>query len=280
MRQKLKFAQALVHDPPLLILDEPTAGLDPEERNAMLSRIRTLAQREGKSVVLCTRILQEVQAVSDAVVILGEGRVPVADRLDALAQRESPAVHVRTVGSAAALQASLEQRGLTVAIAHNPELLILDEPFSGLDPIGRHEVAEFLRQWICDGRSLILASHVLHEIESITRSFLLLSRGRLLASGSVDTIHELLADVPREVTIGANDARQLASDLLLAEMADAVRLAGPARLTVSSRSVLKLYDFLCEWATASQGEIIEIRSDDESLQEVFSSLLRIHRGEM
>ena len=119
MRQKLKLAQALVHDPPLLILDEPTAGLDPEERNAMLSRIRTLAQREGKSVVLCTHILQDVQVVSDAVVILGEGRVRVADRLDALAQRESPAVHVRTVDSAAALQASLEQRGLTVAIAHD-----------------------------------------------------------------------------------------------------------------------------------------------------------------
>lgn len=169
---------------------------------------------------------------------------------------------------------------LAQAIAHDPELLILDEPFNGLDPIGRHEMAEFLRQWICDGRSLILASHVLHEIESITRSFLLLSGGRLLASGSADTIHDLLADVPREVTIGANDARQLASDLLLAEMADAVRLAGPARLTVSSRSVLKLYEFLCEWAAAGQGEIFEIRSDDESLQEVFSSLLKIHRGEM
>ena len=169
---------------------------------------------------------------------------------------------------------------LAQAIAHTPELLILDEPFSGLDPIGRHEMAEFLRQWMDEGRSLIMASHVLHEIESITRSFLLISGGRLLASGSADAIHELLADVPREVTIGTNAAKQLASDLLLADLADAVRLASATRLTVSSRSMLKLYEFLCRWATAGQGEILEIRSADESLQEVFSSLLRIHRGEM
>ena len=169
---------------------------------------------------------------------------------------------------------------LAQAIAHNPEVLILDEPFSGLDPIGRHEMAEFFRRWIDEGRSLIMASHVLHEIESITRSFLLISGGRLLASGSADAIHELLADVPRDVTIRSDAAKSLASELLLADLADAVRLVSATRLTVSSRSVLKLYEFLCEWATAGKGEIYEIRSADESLQEVFSSLLRIHRGEM
>lgn len=124
MRQKLKFAQALVHDPPLLILDEPTAGLDPEERDAMLNRIRVLAQREGKSVVICTHILQDVQAVSDAVIILGDGQVRVADRLEKLAQRDSPAVHVRTIGSPESLQSALERRGLSAAIAHDGQLSV------------------------------------------------------------------------------------------------------------------------------------------------------------
>jgi ABC-2 type transport system ATP-binding protein len=122
MRQKLKFAQALVHDPPLLILDEPTSGLDPEERDAMLNRIRVLASREHKSVVLCTHILQDVQAVSDAVVILGEGRVRVADRLETLMRRESPAVHVRTIGSSDALQAALQRQGLTVSEGYDGQL--------------------------------------------------------------------------------------------------------------------------------------------------------------
>ena len=110
MRQKLKFAQALVHDPPVLILDEPTSGLDPEEREAMLSRIRVLAQKHDKSVILCTHILPDVQAVSDSVVILVGGEVRVSDRLEDLSRPESPSIDVRTVGSPLSLQQALLQR--------------------------------------------------------------------------------------------------------------------------------------------------------------------------
>ena len=77
MRQKLKFAQAIVHDPPLLVLDEPTAGLDPEERVAMLSRVRILAPRMGKTALVSTHILPDVQSICDTVVILAKGRVRV-----------------------------------------------------------------------------------------------------------------------------------------------------------------------------------------------------------
>jgi ABC-2 type transport system ATP-binding protein len=112
MRQKLKFAQTLVHDPPLLILDEPTSGLDPDERDAMLNRIRVLARQHGKSVILCTHILPDVQAVSDSVIILAAGRIRVADRLESLSRPASPALLVRTVGSSASLQEALRRRGL------------------------------------------------------------------------------------------------------------------------------------------------------------------------
>ena len=69
MRQKLKFAQALVHDPPFLILDEPTTGLDPDQRESMLRRIGTLASTHGKSVMLSTHILPDVRAVCDGGVL-------------------------------------------------------------------------------------------------------------------------------------------------------------------------------------------------------------------
>ena len=62
---------------------------------------------------------------------------------------------------------------LAQAFAHDPSLLILDEPFNGLDPIGRHEMTEVLREWVRGGRSLILASHILHEVEAVSPSFLL-----------------------------------------------------------------------------------------------------------
>ncbi len=66
---------------------------------------------------------------------------------------------------------------LAQAFAHDPSLLILDEPFNGLDPIGRHDMTEVLKKWVRGGRSLILASHILHEVEAVSPAFLLIRGG-------------------------------------------------------------------------------------------------------
>jgi ABC-2 type transport system ATP-binding protein len=75
MRQKLKFAQALVHDPDLVILDEPTTGLDPNQREEFLGRIKTLATEFGKTVLLSTHILHDVHQICDDVTVLVNGTV-------------------------------------------------------------------------------------------------------------------------------------------------------------------------------------------------------------
>ena len=75
MRQKVKFAAAIVHDPKFLILDEPTSGLDPEERESLLRRIEVLYRDSNKSVLISTHILPDVQAICDSVVILSKGKV-------------------------------------------------------------------------------------------------------------------------------------------------------------------------------------------------------------
>jgi len=111
MRQKLKFAQAIVHDPPFLILDEPTSGLDPEQRTAMLHRIHLLARDAGKTVLLSTHILPDVQAICDSVVIMAKGRVRVTDRLETLSRPTSPAVQLQVVGDPAPLVACIEHEG-------------------------------------------------------------------------------------------------------------------------------------------------------------------------
>ena len=98
MRQKLRFAQAIVHDPPVLILDEPTSGLDPEERQVMLNRIRLLSREHGKTVLLCTHILPDVQSISDSVVILARGRVQVSESLAELSRPATPSLQVRIAG--------------------------------------------------------------------------------------------------------------------------------------------------------------------------------------
>lgn len=111
MRQKIRFAAAIVHDPPLLILDEPTSGLDPEEREAMLHRIRLLASNQGKSIIISTHILPDVKNVCDQVVILGQGRVVGEGDLTSLLTPITDSWEVAFEGSLDDLQREITSAG-------------------------------------------------------------------------------------------------------------------------------------------------------------------------
>ena len=124
MRQKLRFAQAIVHDPPVLILDEPTSGLDPEERQVMLNRIRLLAQDQGKAVLLCTHILPDIQSISDAVVILARGQVQVSQSLADLSRPSIPAMELRLLGPSEPFLERLRQQGIAVATPVNGLIIL------------------------------------------------------------------------------------------------------------------------------------------------------------
>lgn len=128
MRQKLRFAQAIVHDPPLLILDEPTSGLDPEERQVMLNRIRLLARDHGKAVLLCTHILPDVQSISDSVVILCRGRVQIAGRLDTLSRPASPALAIRVFGPPDPFVERVRARGIGISSQANGTMILEGDP--------------------------------------------------------------------------------------------------------------------------------------------------------
>ncbi len=190
----------------------------------------------------------------------------------------SEAMH-RTMGT---FSRGMRQRTkLAQAIAHDPELLILDEPFSGLDPIGRHELTQVLRGWIAEGRGVLIASHVLHEVEAITDSFMLISGGRLLASGSSPEIQSLLADVPCEIRIRCDPAGLLAQKLLAEQLADGIRFESSGEVVVvSTRSPARIYESLPDWQHQLECRVLELESSNDSLDVLFSSLLRIHRGEM
>jgi ABC-2 type transport system ATP-binding protein len=169
---------------------------------------------------------------------------------------------------------------LAQAIAHNPEILILDEPFHGLDPIGRHEMTSLLRRRVAEGRSVLLASHVLHEVEALTDSFLLISSGRLLASGASEEIHSLLLDVPNEIRLRADRRDLLARRLIEEPSVENLRLGDDGcTLTVSTRSPAAVYARLPAWVQEDGLMIDEVSSTDNSLQHLFDTLMRIHRGE-
>ena len=167
---------------------------------------------------------------------------------------------------------------LAQAIAHEPDFLILDEPFSGLDPIARHTMTTLLQDWIERKRSLLISSHVLHEIESLTRSFLLISGGRLLASGSTDEIGSLLSNMPSEVRLKVQSPRQLAAELLQGGLAETISIEGDRDLRLTTISAGRLSEFLGQAISEGRYLITEMRSTEDSLQDVFNSLMKLHRG--
>ncbi len=124
MRQKLKFAQALVHDPRWVILDEPTTGLDPVQREQFLDRINTLAREKGKSILLSTHILHDVVQTCDRVVILVGGRIRLDDTLEQLQRPSKEGLHVSVVAGASRLADNLATRGIETQVVTDGELLV------------------------------------------------------------------------------------------------------------------------------------------------------------
>tara|TARA_R110002049_G_scaffold27321_2_gene94347 strand:+ start:615746 stop:616681 length:936 start_codon:yes stop_codon:yes gene_type:complete len=166
------------------------------------------------------------------------------------------------------------------AIAHQPQLLILDEPYNGLDPVGRYQMTELLRTWAVDGRSLLFASHVLHEIEAITSSFLLIHGGRLLASGTASEIEGILADTPQEVTLVGKDVGRLVSRLSDSPWVDAMHLTSNRNeLRLALNDPTQLYQRLSAWIDQDELQIDQLQSANGELTSLFESLLRHHRGE-
>jgi ABC-2 type transport system ATP-binding protein len=119
MRQKLKFAQAIVHSPKLLVLDEPTSGLDPEERTAMLNRIKLLGSESSMSVMICTHILKDVQDICEYAAVMVAGRVPLLQTVEKLRKPATPSFQVRVLGDPQLFMAEVVQRGATAVLGNH-----------------------------------------------------------------------------------------------------------------------------------------------------------------
>jgi ABC-2 type transport system ATP-binding protein len=190
-----------------------------------------------------------------------------------LAEARNRPIHTYSLG--------MRQRcKIAQAIAHRPELLILDEPFNGLDPIGRFQMSELLIQWAKSGKSLLLASHVLHEVERITDSFMLIFGGRLLASGTAGELRRLLADLPQDVIVQSKTRDQLASLLAEKPWIRAVhRDPHPDRLILTVDRPMELYESLALWASNGLVSVERITGTDGDISTLFRLLISRHRGE-
>jgi ABC-2 type transport system ATP-binding protein len=160
------------------------------------------------------------------------------------------------------------------ALAHDPELLILDEPLSGMDPIARRKTIRLIREWGRAGRSVIVSSHILHEIEAMTSNILLINQGRILAEGDVHQIRDLIDEHPHTVHIKAEQPRALARQFLASEHVLSLRFEDTAVIVQTGRPDA-FYTQLTELAASNElGAIHEVTSPDDNLQAVFQYLVK------
>jgi ABC-2 type transport system ATP-binding protein len=160
------------------------------------------------------------------------------------------------------------------ALAHDPELLILDEPLTGMDPIARRKTIRMIRDWGRAGKSIIVSSHILHEIESMTSNILLINQGRILAEGNVHQIRDLIDEHPHTVYIKADRTRALAREFLTQDDVLSLKFEDEAVVVQTARPDV-FYARLTDLAASGElGTIHEVTSPDDNLQAVFQYLVK------
>jgi ABC-2 type transport system ATP-binding protein len=209
-------------------------------------------------------------------------------RLNGLGEREADAAARAALTSVDLMEAANKKIGayskgmrqrvkLAQALVHDPQLLILDEPLAGMDPIGRRKTIRLIREWGRAGKSVIVSSHILHEIESMTSNILLINQGRILAEGNVHQIRDLIDEHPHTVYVRAADPHRLARQFLNDVTGDDVRSLRfePGAVVVETGKPDVFYARLTEMAAGGEfGEIEEVTSPDDNLQAVFQYLVK------
>jgi ABC-2 type transport system ATP-binding protein len=161
------------------------------------------------------------------------------------------------------------------AIVHDPEVLILDEPLNGLDPVGRREITTLLHDLAERGKCIVISSHILYEVEQMTRSILLMDHGRLLAQGDVYHIRSLIDAHPHRVAIETDRARELAGCLLERPYVLSVRLDNQqeTRLEIETREPDRFYSEFPGFVLEHGFVVRSFESPDNNLEAVFSYLV-------
>jgi len=158
------------------------------------------------------------------------------------------------------------------AMVHQPDILLLDEPFNGMDPRQRLQMMGVMRRLAAEGRTIVISSHILEELNDLATNVLVMVSGRLAASGHFREIRRLMTDRPHTFTIRSSDDRVLAAALLADPSVFGVELT-PAGIVLRTADRGALTRHLPRTARTANVRLLEIRPTDESLESVFSYLV-------
>ena len=166
---------------------------------------------------------------------------------------------------------------LAQALVHNPDLLIVDEPLNGVDPVGRRELMDLFRSFRDQGKAVLVSSHILDEMEFLADRIVFMGRGRVVAIGALSEIRNMLDEYPLNVLIRAPRVREVAVELVQWPLVRSVSLRSDQEL---SAEILRPDEFFRQFAgfvAASEAQIDALKTTDVSAEAVFEYVMSASR---
>jgi len=175
----------------------------------------------------------------------------------------------------AAYSKGMRQRvKLAQAIAHDPQVLVLDEPLNGLDPMARAETIALFREWGQNGRHVIVSSHILHEVDQISDQVILLSQGYVVAEGAIQGVRDEVKEQPMQILVRCNDPGGLAARLFLQDhMVEAKISRDRKGLLLRTTDADRFYLLLNQVILDSGLEVESIAPADDDVNSVYQYLI-------
>ncbi len=195
----------------------------------------------------------------------GEAVLRAIDRVDMREHMNRP---IRTYSKGMRQRIKIAQ-----ALVHEPDLLVLDEPFTGTDPVGRHELSQLLRSLAGYGVSILVSSHVLHEVEALTKQIILIDHGRFIAEGSVQDVRRRMHNRPHTIRVRVDHPRALAIRLAGVNEVGGLRILDDQTIVVETRTPEAIYDRLPDLILNNHDIVYEVAATDETLEALFGYLV-------
>lgn len=161
---------------------------------------------------------------------------------------------------------------IALAIAHGPEVVLFDEPFNGLDPVGRREMIQLLLDYDREGRTILISSHILQEVEQMTGRILMMSNGYVMAEGEVREVRDQLRSHPFEVVIRCNEPRRLAAIMLREDGVRSIRIESETSVALLTNDPDHFYTRLNDVVLGDSIEIASVTLADENIQSIYRYL--------
>jgi ABC-2 type transport system ATP-binding protein len=163
---------------------------------------------------------------------------------------------------------------LAQALVHDPDLLVLDEPLNGVDPLGRTDFIRLFNRLAESGKAILVSSHILDEMDRLAERVLFMCRGRVVASGTLREIREMLEGHPFKIRIEVGQPRPLAVRLMEIPSVQAVQLTGNEELLVEVRRPQEFFPALARIVTEGRFQVHRMRVMDASTEAVFDYLMQ------